>query len=113
LSPDVLVTGGSDGRVITYDLEAFKARNKIFAHDSSVTSLQFNSRFIVTGGNDGKVKLWNVENGQLIREIWPEGECVWKVRFNCDDKLAIMGRRTGKSIVEVWSFSPEPMMPDT
>lgn len=53
-----LVTGGSDGRVIVFDLVNFETIHRLCAHDNSVTCLQFDDRFIVTGGNDGRIKLW-------------------------------------------------------
>lgn len=55
---NVLVTGGSDGRVIVFSLTTFDTIHRLCAHDNSVTCLQFDDRFIVTGGNDGRIKLW-------------------------------------------------------
>lgn len=55
MTNNVLVTGGSDGRVLVYSLETYECLHKICAHDNSVTSLQFDERFIVSGGNDGYV----------------------------------------------------------
>lgn len=55
---NTLVTGGSDGRVIVFDLTTFETKHRLCAHDNSVTCLQFDDRFIVTGGNDGRIKLW-------------------------------------------------------
>lgn len=55
MTNNVLVTGGSDGRVLVYSLETYECLHKICAHDNSVTSLQFDERFIVSGGNDGFV----------------------------------------------------------
>lgn len=67
LSPTVLATGGSDGRVITFALSnsppqphafntypttaSYSPLAKIVAHDSSVTSLQFDATYnlLVTG----------------------------------------------------------------
>lgn len=55
---DVLVTAGSDGFVMVFSLVTYEALHRIKAHNHSVTSLQFDERFIVTGGNDGRFKLW-------------------------------------------------------
>lgn len=68
LSSSILATGGSDGRVITFSLSnsnttaltsgnaypttsSYSPLSKIAAHDSSVTSLQFDSTYnlLVTG----------------------------------------------------------------
>ena len=33
-------------------------------HQSAVTCLQFNSKFVVTSSDDGTVKLWDVKTGE-------------------------------------------------
>ena len=103
LSPTILATGGSDGRVIIFSLETYTALHRIAAHDSSVISLQFDKNFLVTGGNDGRVKLYETQTGNFVRELNEPGECVWKVafvKFTC----AIMCKRGGKTVVEIWSL---------
>ena len=39
-------------------------------HQSAVTCLQFNSKFVVTSSDDGTVKLWDVKTGKkcCVRE---------------------------------------------
>ena len=61
----MLVTGGSDGRVITFTLKGttFAVVQRLAAHDSSVSGLQLDERFLVTGGNDGRVRLYEFEFG--------------------------------------------------
>ena len=104
LSPTILVTGGADGRVITFSLETYTALQRIAAHDSSVISLQFDKDFLVTGGNDGRVRLFETKTGNYVRELNEPGECVWKVAFvKCT--CAIMCKRAGKTVVEIWSLS--------
>ncbi|KAK7031478.1 WD40-repeat-containing domain protein [Favolaschia claudopus] len=127
----ILVTGGSDGRVITFSLATYTALHRIAAHDSSVTSLQFDSRWLVTAGNDGRVRLWDVGTGGYVRELSEGGESVWKVCFGGEgradsysvdkanrsrdghghdgggDVIAIMCKRAGKSVMEIWSFRPQ------
>ena len=103
LSPTILATGGSDGRVITFSLETYTALQRIAAHDSSIISLQFDKNFLVTGGNDGRVRLYETETGNYVRELNEPGECVWKVAFvKCT--CAIMCKRAGKTVVEIWSL---------
>lgn len=106
LSNDTLVTGGSDGRVIIFDLVNYTCLQRICAHDNSVTCLQYDDRFIVSGGNDGRVKLWDVKTGNFIRELSKPCEAVWRVMFK-DDKCAILCKRQGKTVLEVLSFVPE------
>ncbi|KAJ7355701.1 WD40-repeat-containing domain protein [Mycena albidolilacea] len=139
--PDpILVTGGSDGRVITFSLSTYTALHRIAAHDSSVTSLQFDARWLVTAGNDGRVRLWEIATGAYVRELSEGGESVWKVCFGGasedaemglgasssggsgdvldghdggGDVIAIMCKRAGKSVMEIWSFRPQdkPLSP--
>lgn len=101
----MLVTGGSDGRVIVFSLSTFECLHRLCAHDNSVTCLQFDDRFIVTGGNDGRIKLWDFKTGAYIRELAEGCEAVWRVTFR-DDKCVILFRRQGKTIFEVRTFRP-------
>lgn len=105
LSPTILATGGSDGRVITFDLSKYTVLHRIAAHDSSVTSLQFDKNFLVTGGNDGRVRLYETSTGNYIRDLTDPSETVWKVAY-LKDTCAIMCRRAGKTVVEIWSMKP-------
>ncbi|TFK75057.1 WD40 repeat-like protein [Pluteus cervinus] len=105
LSPTILATGGSDGRVITFSLSTYTALHRIAAHDSSVTSLQFDKHFLVTGGNDGRVRLFEMETGNYVRELSEGSECVWKVAFG-KESCAVMCKRGGKTVMEIWSMRP-------
>jgi F-box and WD-40 domain protein CDC4 len=105
LSGDTLVTGGSDGRVITFNLSTGLCVHRLCAHDNSVTCLQFDDRFIISGGNDGRVKLWDFRTGTFVRELSKAGEAVWRVAFR-DDQCAILLQRQGKTILEVITFKP-------
>ena len=102
---DVLVTGGSDGRVIVFSLTTYETLHRLCAHDNSVTCLQFDSRFIVTGGNDGRIKLWDFKTGAFIRELGEGCEAVWRVVFR-DDRCVVLCRREGRTVMEVKSFRP-------
>ena len=35
-------------------------------HQSAVTCLQFNNKFVITSSDDGTVKLWDVRTGKII-----------------------------------------------
>lgn len=103
LTNDILVTGGSDGRVIIFSLSTFECLHRLCAHDNSVTCLQFDDRFIVSGGNDGRVKLWDLRTGAFIRELSKPCEAVWRVTFK-DDKCVVLCKRGGKTVMEVSFF---------
>ncbi|KAJ5363544.1 uncharacterized protein N7496_009257 [Penicillium cataractarum] len=104
---DTLVTGGSDGSVRVWSLTKMAPIHRLAAHDNSVTSLQFDNTRIVSGGSDGRVKVWNLQTGQLLRELSSPAEAVWRVAFE-EEKAVIMASRSGRTVMEVWSFSPPP-----
>ncbi|PFH50976.1 hypothetical protein AMATHDRAFT_3485 [Amanita thiersii Skay4041] len=105
LSPTLLVTGGSDGRVITFSLSPYNVVHRIAAHDSSVTSLQFDNNFLVTAGNDGRVRLYETQTGNYVRDLSEPSENVWKVAFG-RETCAVMCRRAGQTVMEIWSMKP-------
>lgn len=102
---DILVTGGSDGSVRVWNLSDYQTIHRLAAHDNSVTSLQFDNSRIVSGGSDGRVKVWDLKKGTLVRELSNPAEAVWRVVFE-EEKCVIMASRSGRTIMEVWSFSP-------
>ncbi|KAG9313147.1 WD40-repeat-containing domain protein [Chiua virens] len=104
----LLATGGSDGRVITFDLRNFTSLQRISAHDSSVTSLQFDSNFLITGGNDGRVRMYETQSGAAVRDLSERCESVWKVACK-GGTCAIMCKRSGKMVIEIWSFRPRTL----
>jgi F-box and WD-40 domain protein CDC4 len=81
--------------------------HRLAAHDNSVTSLQFDNTRIVSGGSDGRVKVWNLQTGQLLRELSSPADAVWRVAFE-EEKAVIMASRSGRTVMEVWSFAPPP-----
>ncbi|KIK50354.1 hypothetical protein GYMLUDRAFT_65319 [Collybiopsis luxurians FD-317 M1] len=104
---------------IPNDFTNCKVLHRIAAHDSSVTALQFDDRFLVTGGNDGRVRLYETQTGNYVRDLSEPSDCVWKVGYGtggagfgsyggrrCGEVLAIMCRRQGKTVMEIWSLKP-------
>ena len=91
--------------MLSFSLPDLRVHTRIAAHDSSVTSLQFDEQFLVTGGNDGRVRLFDVGSGTYVRDITAPSETVWKVVFR-REVCAILCRRVGKTTVEIWSFRP-------
>ncbi|KIY71849.1 WD40 repeat-like protein [Cylindrobasidium torrendii FP15055 ss-10] len=108
LSSTRLATGGSDGRVITFSLKdkTYPIVHRISVHGSSVTALQFDRDFLVTGGNDGRVYLFDSRTGEQMRELCEPCDCVWKVVFT-SDTYAVMCRRAGKTVMEIWTLKPK------
>ncbi|KAK3301986.1 WD40-repeat-containing domain protein [Chaetomium strumarium] len=108
---NTLVTGGSDGSVRVWSLERNCAIHRLAAHDNSVTSLQFDDTRVVSGGSDGRVKVWDLKTGNLVRELVTQGEAVWRVAFE-EEKCVAMALKNGRTVMEVWSFSPPEDMFD-
>ena len=126
----MLATGGSDGRVITFSLKgsAFSVVQRLAAHDSSVSGLQLDERFLVTSGNDGRVRLYEFEfdhartagdagtgaggaagaepQCRFVRDMCEPSESVWKVAYT-RETCAVLCKKAGKMVVEIWSFKPD------
>lgn len=103
------MTGGSDGSVRVWSLLTYSPIHRLAAHDNSVTSLQFDDSRIVSGGSDGRVKVWDTKTGSLIRELSQPAEAVWRVAFE-SERCVVMASRTGRTIMEVWDFTPPAEM---
>ena len=131
----MLATGGSDGRVITFSLRgaSFSVVQRLAAHDSSVSGLQLDDRFLVTSGNDGRVRLYEFEfdhardagagagaggaagggaepQCRFVRDMCEPSESVWKVAYT-RETCAILCKKAGKMVVEIWSFKPPSPAP--
>lgn len=113
LSPTMLATGGSDGRVIIFALGAsYQIVQRLAAHDSSVTGLQLDDRFLVTSGNDGRARLYRFagEGGTgkyvPVRDLSEPSDSVWKVAY-MRETCVVMCKRAGKTVLEIWSFKPD------
>lgn len=108
LRQNILVSGNADSTVKVWDimngqcLQTLSGKRQIFVlmffininiylnlgpnkHQSAVTCLQFNSRFVITSSDDGTVKLWDVRTGEFIRNLVAldsggSGGVVWRIR---------------------------------
>jgi F-box and WD-40 domain protein CDC4 len=104
-----LVTGGSDGRVITFSTApgaGFAAVHRIPAHDSSVTALQRAGARVLSAGNDGRVRAFAAWDGAPVRDLGVPADSVWKLAARANS-LVVCSRRAGKTVTEIWSFAPE------
>jgi F-box and WD-40 domain protein CDC4 len=101
-----LVTGGSDGRVILYDLASYECLHRICAHDNSITAMHFDERYILSASNDGRIKLWDTRTGDFIRELSMPSEGIWRLAVK-DDRVYIFLSRERKTVIEFLTFRPE------
>ena len=51
------------------------------------------------------MKIWDTNTGTLTRELSQPAEAVWRVAFE-SEKCVLMACRGGRTIMEVWDFSP-------
>ena len=115
LKDNILVSGNADSTVKIWDilsgqcLQTLSGPNK---HQSAVTCLQFNNKFVITSSDDGTVKLWDVKTGQLVerrrletgvynshcRRFHPRSDSsgVWRVRWSGLED-SILANQTGNN----------------
>ncbi|ENN81410.1 hypothetical protein D910_00642 [Dendroctonus ponderosae] len=117
LQNNILVSGNADSTVKVWDILTGQClqtlsgkRDYVDAicmveagpskHQSAVTCLQFNSRFVITSSDDGTVKLWDLRTGEFIRnlvtlESGGSGGVVWRIRANETKLVCAVGSRNG------------------
>lgn len=69
-------------------------------HQSAVTCLQFNRRFVVTSSDDGTVKIWDLRSGDFLRNLVAldsggSGGVVWRIRCSNTTLVCAVGSRNG------------------
>lgn len=86
-----------------------------YKHQSAVTCLQFNNRFVITSSDDGTVKLWDVQTGEFIRNLVEldsggSGGVVWRIRASETKLICAVGSRNGTEETKllVLDFDAEP-----
>ena len=64
----LIVTGSADKNVKIWGLDFGDCHKSIFAHDDSVTGVQFipNTHYFFTVGKDGLLKQWDADNYERI-----------------------------------------------
>ena len=107
ISPDkkLLASGGSDRKIVVWNIPSGKQIYSLSEHTQSVLSLAFNHRgnLLASGGADGSVKIWDVARGVKLEEIAAQPKGVSCVAFSRDDKyLTIAG---AEKKIFVWELS--------
>ena len=69
-------------------------------HQSAVTCLQFNKKFVITSSDDGTVKIWDLKTGEFLRNLVAldsggSGGVVWRLRCNNTKLVCAVGSRNG------------------
>ena len=83
--------------VLSHVLFSYVGANK---HQSAVTCLQFNQRFVVTSSDDGTVKIWDLRTGEFLRNLVAldsggSGGVVWRIRCSNCKLVCAVGSRNG------------------
>lgn len=78
-------------------------------HQSAVTCLQFNRRFVITSSDDGTVKIWDLRTGEFLRNLVTlssggSGGVVWRLRYNNTKLVCAVGSRNGTEETKVMVF---------
>ena len=69
-------------------------------HQSAVTCLQFNKKFVITSSDDGTVKIWDLKRGEFVRNLVSldsggSGGVVWRLRCSNTRLVCAVGSRNG------------------
>ena len=104
-----LITGGSDGQVISFSLSpTYSLVQRLAAHEGSITTLHAGDRFLVTGSSYGTARLFrfNRHTGlcEYVRELTEPSDVVWKIAFSWET-CVVLCRRQGRLVIEIWSFT--------
>jgi WD40 repeat protein len=116
-TPDdrLVITGGDDGTVRTWDAATGEQSRVIGIHGTWVWALATmpGTSFVATGSHDGTVRVWDYRSSARIATI-NIGARVWAVAFSADGKTLYVG--TEGSIIRVatdtWSIEKLLSVPE-
>ena len=68
---DLLISGGSDGRLRWWDLQSAECVRVQEAHQGTVQALKRSpdGRILASCGDDGTIRLWDLENGEPLQTL--------------------------------------------
>jgi WD domain, G-beta repeat len=109
----ILVSGGSDGRMKFWDIKTGREVGAMFPHESAglgrgigALVCSFDGMTIATGGaGDGTVKLWEAASGKLRATMTMPGANVTSLSIALGGStLAAGGKRGGAGILAAWQL---------
>ena len=117
LRDNILVSGNADSLVKIWDITTGACLQTLDGpskHQSAVTCLLFNSKYVITSSDDGTVKLWDIRTGDFIRDIVKlesggAGGVVWRIQLDKTRLVCAVGSRNGTEETKliVFDFSVE------
>ena len=71
LSGELVLSGGSDGRVRWWEVHSGECVREREAHQGTVQALKVSpdGRFLASCGDDGAITLWDLERGEHLRTL--------------------------------------------
>jgi WD40 repeat protein len=99
------VSGGDDGTVRVWDLDAGTLLHALTGHDRGVTvvAVSADGRRAVSGGDDGTVRVWDLDAGTLLHALTGHDRGVTAVAVSADGRRAVSGGDNGT--VRMWDLT--------
>ena len=95
-----LVSGGADGRILTWDLRTEKILRDISAHEGSVRDLQFDSTRIISAGADNRVLIHDYATGDRLHVLRGHSDAVLALQFDTRRMITVSADAT----IRHWHF---------
>jgi WD40 repeat protein len=95
-SEDIIVSGCSDGRLLSYDFAQGKNLWHIDnAHNKGVTSVKIasNVRFVLSGGVDGELRIWEFKTRDMISQMKEHVARINDMKLFPNDQYAVSASR--------------------
>jgi WD40 repeat protein len=95
-SEDIIVSGCSDGRLLSYDFAQGQNLWQIDnAHNKGVAAVKIasNVRFVVSGGVDGELRIWEFKNREMISHMKEHVARINDLKLFPNDQYAISASR--------------------
>jgi len=107
LSPNgkKIVSGGEDGIVKVWDIDASKIIAKWTGHVDGISSVCWNQDGgrILSGSHDGTAMVWNAESGNTILAIETGPGAVYSAIYSPDETMIASGGRSGENKrIKIW-----------
>jgi len=97
-SEDIIITGCSDGRLLSYDFAQGKNLWQVEnAHKGGATTVQIasNVRFVVSGGVDGELRIWELKTRDMISHMKEHVGRINDMKLFPNDQYAFHAAVTG------------------